>query len=95
MAAAPLAKVAVNTAESSLVTASFSSDSSAWSWPITLPRGRLRSLMEIVKSAPATETMGPAMYSARSMMWAPRSASAPLPRSPRNRQLIGPAGSQA
>ena len=80
---APLAKVAVKVAMSSLSTASFSSPTSPPPCPTVTPAGTGRSVVNVWKTAPLTLAIGPQTYSPRSIMWLPMSASAPLPGPPR------------
>ena len=79
----PLANLAVKVAMSSLSTASVSSPTSPPAWPTVMPTGTGRSVVNVWKTAPLTLVIGPQMYSPRSIMWLPMSASAPLPGPPR------------
>ncbi len=80
---APLVKVAVKVAMSSLSTVSRS-----WltappaAWPTVAPSGTGRVVVNVAKVPPLTWVIGPHRYSPRSIMWLPMSASAPVPGPP-------------
>lgn len=91
----PDAKVAVKDAVSSFSTSPTSSETGAALCPTTAPSGSGRLVICVERTAPETDTMGPATYSAASMTCEPMSPSAPEPAPPLKRQLSGPRGSVA
>lgn len=85
----------VKDAVSSFSTSPNSSETGAALCPTTAPSGSARLVICVDSTAPDTEAIGPATYSAASMMCEPTSPSAPDPGPPLNRQLSGPLGSVA
>ena len=94
-ASSPEAKRAENIAVSSFSTSPTSLLTGAAPCPTTAPSGSGRLGIWVDSAPPDTDTIGPQMYSATSITWAPMSPSAPEPGAPRKRQLSGPPGSQA
>src|SRR3954470_24255419 len=86
---------AVNMAVSSFSTSPTSLLTGAAPCPTTGPSGSGRLGIWVDSAPPDTDTIGPQMYSATSITWAPMSPSAPEPGAPLKRQLSGPPGSQA